>query len=71
MLLFIKTVLKNIKLKSSGGSSLLYRHKDAYVMLKDYIQLSKEELQAIETASAKIKIIGTRYTEAMEKATGL
>lgn len=35
------------------------------------IQLSKEELQAIETASAKIKIIGARYTAAMEKATGL
>jgi hypothetical protein len=39
----IKKKIKNIKLKSSGGSSLLYRHKDAYVMLKDYIQLSKEE----------------------------
>lgn len=39
----IKKKIKNIKLKSSGGSSLLYRYKDAYVMLKDYIQLSKEE----------------------------
>jgi hypothetical protein len=39
----IKKKIKNIKLKSSGGSSLLYRHKDAYVLLEDYIQLSKEE----------------------------
>ncbi len=33
--------------------------------------LAKEELQQIETASAQIKITGTRYTEAMEKSTGL
>ena len=39
----IKKKIKNIKLKSSGGSSLLYRHKDAYVLLENYIQLSKEE----------------------------
>ena len=30
-----------------------------------------EELQEIETASAQIKVIGTRYTEAMERSTGL
>ncbi len=35
------------------------------------IQLTKSELQEIEDASAQIKIIGTRYTEAMEKSTGL
>src|SRR5665647_65157 len=35
------------------------------------IQLTKEELQEIEDASAHIKIMGTRYTEAMEKSTGL
>jgi aryl-alcohol dehydrogenase-like predicted oxidoreductase len=35
------------------------------------IQLTKEELQEIEDASAHIKIMGTRYTEQMEKSTGL
>src|SRR6266542_1260300 len=35
------------------------------------IQLTAEELQEIENASAHIKIMGTRYTEAMEKSTGL
>ena len=35
------------------------------------IELTAEELQEIENASAQIKIIGTRYTEAMEKSTGL
>jgi aryl-alcohol dehydrogenase-like predicted oxidoreductase len=35
------------------------------------IQLTVEELQKIENASAYIKITGTRYTEAMEKSTGL
>lgn len=35
------------------------------------IQLSADELQEIETASVRIKIMGTRYTEAMEKSTGL
>ncbi len=37
----------------------------------DAIVLSVAELQNIETASAQIEIIGGRYTEAMEKATGL
>jgi aryl-alcohol dehydrogenase-like predicted oxidoreductase len=36
-----------------------------------FIQLTEEELQEIENASARIKITGTRYTEAMEKSTGL
>ncbi len=35
------------------------------------IQLAKEELLEIEKASAQIEIVGTRYTEAMEKSTGL
>lgn len=35
------------------------------------IELTVEELQEIENASAQIEITGTRYTEAMEKSTGL
>jgi aryl-alcohol dehydrogenase-like predicted oxidoreductase len=35
------------------------------------IQLTTSELQEIENASAHIKIMGTRYTEALEKTTGL
>jgi aryl-alcohol dehydrogenase-like predicted oxidoreductase len=35
------------------------------------IQLTFGELQEIENASAQIEITGTRYTEAMEKSTGL
>ncbi len=35
------------------------------------IVLTAEELQEIETASAQIKVLGTRYTEAMERSTGL
>jgi aryl-alcohol dehydrogenase-like predicted oxidoreductase len=35
------------------------------------IELTKDELQEIENASAQIEITGTRYTEAMEKSTGL
>ncbi len=35
------------------------------------IELTKEELQEIENASAQIQITGTRYTEQMEKSTGL
>jgi aryl-alcohol dehydrogenase-like predicted oxidoreductase len=35
------------------------------------ITLTKEELLAMEQASAKIKIMGERYPEQMEKATGL
>ncbi|MBA4852664.1 aldo/keto reductase [Emticicia sp. BO119] len=36
-----------------------------------FIQLTADELQEIESASAHIKVIGTRYTEAMEKSTGI
>ena len=35
------------------------------------IQLSAEELEEIEAASVQIKITGTRYSEALEKTTGL
>lgn len=35
------------------------------------IELSAAELQEIELASAQIEVMGNRYTEAMEKATGL
>src|SRR5450631_3430137 len=35
------------------------------------IELTTNELREIETASAQIKVIGTRYTEQMEKSTGL
>jgi aryl-alcohol dehydrogenase-like predicted oxidoreductase len=35
------------------------------------IELSADELATIEAASAQIQIVGTRYTEAMEKSTGL
>ncbi|KAA9347989.1 aldo/keto reductase [Larkinella humicola] len=35
------------------------------------IQLTAEELQKIEDASAQIEVVGNRYTEQMEKSTGL
>lgn len=35
------------------------------------IELTAKELQEIEAASAQVEIVGTRYTEAMEKSTGL
>ena len=35
------------------------------------IELTADELQEIQAASAQIEIMGTRYTEAMEKSTGL
>jgi len=35
------------------------------------IELTTGDLQEIETASAQIKIVGDRYTEQMEKSTGL
>jgi aryl-alcohol dehydrogenase-like predicted oxidoreductase len=36
-----------------------------------FIELTAEELQEIENAYAQIQITGARYTEAMEKSTGL
>lgn len=35
------------------------------------LQLSDEEVETLTLASSQIKIVGTRYTEAMEKSTGL
>ena len=35
------------------------------------IELNADELREIETASAEIKVIGTRYPEQMERSTGL
>lgn len=35
------------------------------------VELTPEDLKEIETASAEIKIVGNRYTEQMEKMTGL
>ena len=35
------------------------------------IQFSSEEIKEMETASAQIQVVGDRYTEAMEKSTGL
>lgn len=35
------------------------------------IQLTADELREIEAASAQIDVVGTRYTEQMEKSTGL
>jgi aryl-alcohol dehydrogenase-like predicted oxidoreductase len=35
------------------------------------IELTKNELHEIEAASAQIKVMGTRYTEQMERSTGL
>ena len=35
------------------------------------IELTAEELREIKTASAQIDVVGTRYTEQMERATGL
>jgi len=35
------------------------------------IELTQEELQEMETASRQIEVVGTRYTEQMEKSTGL
>lgn len=37
----------------------------------DTIELTVEELKEITAASAQVEIIGTRYTEAMERSTGL
>lgn len=36
-----------------------------------FIQLTAQELQEIEAASAQVHVVGTRYTEQMERSTGL
>ena len=37
----------------------------------DLIEFTIEELRDLEQASAQVKIVGARYTEAQERATGL
>jgi aryl-alcohol dehydrogenase-like predicted oxidoreductase len=51
------------------GTTKLHRLKENIDAA--FIHLTEQELQEIETASAQIKVMGTRYTEAMEKSTGL
>jgi len=36
-----------------------------------FIELTEQELNEIENASSQVKIVGARYTEAMERSTGL
>lgn len=51
------------------GTTKLHRLQENIVAAS--IRLTTDELREIETASANIQIMGTRYTEAMEKSTGL
>lgn len=51
------------------GTTKLHRLKENIGAVS--IELSAAELQEIEDASAHIKVMGTRYTEQMEKSTGL
>ena len=51
------------------GTTKLHRMKENIGAAS--IQLSKEELQEMEKAASRIRVMGTRYTEAMEKSTGL
>jgi aryl-alcohol dehydrogenase-like predicted oxidoreductase len=51
------------------GTTKLHRLKENIGAAS--LQLTAGELQEIESASAQIKVMGTRYTEAMEKSTGL
>lgn len=51
------------------GTTKLHRLKENNEAAS--ILLTTEEWQEIEIASAQIEIMGTRYTEAMEKSTGL
>jgi len=54
---------------TAEGTTKLYRLEENIGAAS--IELTPRELQEIEDASAHIKIVGTRYTEAMEKSTGL
>jgi aryl-alcohol dehydrogenase-like predicted oxidoreductase len=51
------------------GTTKLHRLKENNAAAS--IVLTSAELEEIETAAAAIKIVGNRYTEAMEKSTGL
>jgi len=35
------------------------------------IELTRKKLREMQVASAQIKVVGSRYTEQMEKSTGL
>ena len=39
----IKKTIRNYKFKRSSGNSLLFRHKNAYLILKDYIKISSSD----------------------------
>ncbi len=51
------------------GTTKLHRLQENMGTLK--VELTSEDLQEIEAASAQIKIVGERYPEALEKRTGL
>jgi len=51
------------------GTTKLHRLKENIGAVD--IQLTASELKEIEAASAQIKVMGTRYTEQMERSTGL
>ena len=51
------------------GTTKLHRMEENIVAVN--IELTAEELKEIEAACAKIKVLGNRYTEQMEKSTGL
>jgi aryl-alcohol dehydrogenase-like predicted oxidoreductase len=51
------------------GTTKMHRMTENYGAIT--ITLTAAELQEIDTASANIQVLGTRYTEAMEKSTGL
>ena len=51
------------------GTTKLHRLKENIGAVN--IDLTPSELEEIETASAEIKVIGMRYTEQMERSTGL
>jgi aryl-alcohol dehydrogenase-like predicted oxidoreductase len=51
------------------GTTKLHRLKENIGAVS--IELTADELQEIETACAQIKVTGSRYTEQMEKSTGL
>jgi aryl-alcohol dehydrogenase-like predicted oxidoreductase len=51
------------------GTTKMYRMTENNGAIS--VNLTVEELQEIEAASAQIQVIGTRYTEQMERSTGL
>lgn len=51
------------------GTTKLHRMQENAGAVR--IELTREELQEMEAASTRIKVVGDRYTEAMERTTGL